>query len=206
MADITVKGYVGTSTNSDGTPATMRLDREGGVVTSVGLAEYGRRGLLFSGMTAVTGVAPGTAIGTTPAIAIGNPTGSGKTILLMVVTMGYVSGTFGAGIISYCANKPSALQTLTAGTAITPYNSKGNSSIANIVTGGTLSANPTVVRPFASLGASLASTAVQPWQIRDDVLGEIAIEPGGIISLQATAAGGSTPLVAFGLTWAEVAQ
>ena len=206
MAAIEIQGQVGPGTYTDGTVRTARLDKEGGLVVAPGLAEYARRGLLYTGMTAVTGIAPGTTIGTTPAIAIGNPVGSGKTILIMVVTCGYVSGTLGAGIITYCANKPASAHTLTSGTAIVPYNSKGNTSIANIVTGGTLSVAPGVVRPFASLQASLASTAVAPWTLKDEPMGEIAIEPGGIISLQATAAAGSTPLVAYGITWVELVQ
>lgn len=162
------------------------------------------RGVMFCGGTAASGVAPGTSIGTTAAASLYNPLGSGFKAVVYRVSLGYVSGTLGAGVIHYVANtNPKAAAT--TGTAVTGVNCKfgGAASVCQALTTATLPATPTVLRPFASLGASLASTAVQPWQIWDDVDGEFVVMPGCTLSLEATAAAGSTPLVVYGWTWAE---
>ena len=166
--------------------------------------EQAKRGGVFTGQTAATGVAPGTAIGTTAAFSLFNPAGSGVDLVVLKATMGYVSGTLGAGFISYVANiDPAAAAT--TGTAITPVNALlgGGKGLGKPFTTATIPA-PSVVRPFCSLGASLASTAVQPWQISDDVDGAIVVAPGCTISLHGTAAAGTSPLVVFGMTWEEV--
>lgn len=162
-----------------------------------------KAGRIFHASTAVTGVAPGTAIGTTAAFSLYNPVGSGVDLVILEASMGYVSGTLGAGVIDYVANiDPSAAAT--TGTAITKVNAYlgGTASAARAFTTATIPA-PTVVRPFASLTASLASTAVAPFQIIDIVDGQIIVSPGCTISLHGTAAAGSTPLVVFGMTWCE---
>jgi hypothetical protein len=164
-----------------------------------------RFGRLFSAQTAVTGVAPGTAIGTTAAFSLHNPFGSGVYIAVRKVSMGYISGTFGAGTVFHCVNSnPQAAAP--SGTAITevPGIVNGNGPNGIALTTVTLAANPTPVRPFASLGASLASTAAAPWRIEEELEGEIILPPGCTYSLEAVAAAGTSPLVAFGVTWEEI--
>ena len=120
--------------------------------------------------------------------------------------MGYVSGTLGAGVVTWNANVNPQLA-LPTGTAIVANNAALGVRTAPVglpFTTATIAA-PVVLRPFASIGASLASTAVQPWQIVEDVDGEFFVLPGTGISLHATAAGGATPLVVFGITWEEIA-
>jgi hypothetical protein len=64
----------------------------------------------------------------------------------------------------------------------------------------TLPTAPTIMRPAFMLSA----TSI-PTNIVDLVAGEIAIKPGCTLSLHATAAAGTTPLVAFGMSWVELA-
>lgn len=164
-----------------------------------------KNGRVFHGGTAATGVAPGTAIGTTAAFTLYNPTGSGIDMVLLYTSMGYVSGTLGAGVIHYVANTNPQAAAVT-GTAITTVNALlgGANGVGKAFTTATLPAAPTILRPFASLQASLATTAVQPWQIYDAVDGAIVIPQGCALSLEATAAAGTSPLVVFGATWEEV--
>ena len=166
--------------------------------------EWARRGLIFHGQTAATGVAPGTAIGTTAAFCLSNPLNSNVDLVVLQGSMEYVSGTLGAGFVSWLMG---ALPTETAptGTLILARNGlmDGVASRARAFTTATIVA-PTPVRPFASIGASLASTAVQPWQIVDNVDGAIIVRPGCNLSLHATAAAGTSPLVVFGCLWAEI--
>ena len=161
---------------------------------------------LFHAATAATGVAPGTAIGTTSPFTLYNPQGSGKLVSIMVVSMGYVSGTLGAGSIWHTINEDEQ-QAVPTGTAIVEIagvaGGSGPSAIA--LTTATVVA-PVIVRPFCSLGASLATTAIAPWQVQDRVDGAIILNPGVAYSLQSTAAAGSTPLVVFGVTWEEIPE
>lgn len=165
-----------------------------------------RAGCVYSATTAVTGVAPGTAIGTTAAFTLQNLAGSGKNLIILESSMAYVSGTLGAGVVNYLVNPPTT--TLATGTAIVPVNALlgGAAAVAaRPLTTATI-VSPTLLKPFASLQASLASTAVAPWIIKDLVAGSIIVTPGSNLSLHETGAAGSTPLVIFSMTWAEVSE
>ena len=163
-------------------------------------------GRLFHASTAATGVAPGTAIGTTAAFSLHNPLGSAVDLAILVASMAYISGTLGAGVVWHLVNlDPSAAAP--TGTAITerPGRVTGGSGQGVALTTATLAVAPAIIRPFCSLGASLASTATAPWQVVEDVGGAIILPPGCTYSLHATAAAGTSPLVAFGVTWEEIA-
>lgn len=166
-----------------------------------------RRGMVFAGATAATGVAPGTAIGTTAAFSLANPVGSGKVLVPISASMGYISGTLGAGVVWYVANTNPNAAAVT-GTAITVSRTFLSSAAAGNVglafTTATVPATPTILRPAWSLQASLASTAVAPWVVKDELAGEFIIDEGCTLSLEATAAAGSSPLVSYGMTWVEV--
>ena len=171
------------------------------------LADAALDGRLFHAATAATGVAPGTAIGTTAAFALTNPAGSGVRLLIAKASLGYISGTLGAGTVWHLAtiDPQDAIPT---GTAIVevPAITNGAGPQGRAFTTATLAVAPKIIRPFCSLGASLASTAVQPWQITEDVDGAIVIVAGCTYVLHATAAAGTAPLVAFGVTWEEIAD
>lgn len=160
-------------------------------------------GKVFSAQTAVTGVAPGTAIGTTGAFTLYNQPLSGVDLVILEARMGYISGTFGAGAVNYLKNDPGI--TAPTGTAIVIQNARlgqPTSTKALAFTTSTIVA-PTLLRHFCSLGASLATTAVQPWLINDKVNGGIIVPPGGQLHLHGTAAAGTSPLVVFYMQWVE---
>lgn len=208
MPDNVMTGFVGRSTIANGNYATARLEADRSLAVFAAHGDYydaARRGGVFVAGTAASGVAPGTSIGTTAAFSLYNPVGSGVNLVILRATLGYVSGTLGAGVIHYVANNnPGAAAT--TGTAITTVNCLmgGAVSQGRAFTTSTLPTTPTVMRPFVSLQASLASTAVSPWQVMEDVRGEFIITPGCTLSLEGTTAAGSTPLVVLGLTWEEV--
>lgn len=171
--------------------------------------EAASRGYVFSGGTAVTGVAPGTAIGTTSPFTLANPSGSGKILIPIRVTCAYISGTLGAGAAHYVANTNPAAATVT-GTAITVVKNKlstgtaGNSGL--LFTTATLPATPTVLRPAWSWAPLLATSVVLPYLIKDDLDGEFVVGAGCALSIESTATAGASPLVAFGITWAELPE
>lgn len=160
---------------------------------------------VFYAQTAMTGVAPGTAIGTTAAFALHNPVGSEVDLVVLELYLGYISGTLGAGVVSACVNvdDDAAIPT---GTAVAEINAKlgnGTQAQGRALTTATLPATPSPIRPLWNLGASLASTALAPSAAKERIDGAIVIPPGCTLSLQGTAAAGSTPLVVLGALWKE---
>lgn len=163
-------------------------------------------GKIYHGMTAVTGVAPGTAVGTTAAFSLYNSSTSTVNLVVLKATMAYISGTLGIGIVSWVANTNSTAAA-TTGTAITVVNgllSGGSNAVGAPFTTATLPATPTVVRPFGNLPPMLATSVLAPWILADDVDGAIVVAPGCTISLEATAGAGTSPVVVYGITWEEV--
>lgn len=203
----TLAGVVGSVARADGDGGAVRLCRTGEVAVSSAHARFQEaviRGNCYSANTAATGVAPGTAIGTTGAFTLHNLIGSGKRLVILRASMGYISGTLGAGTVHYLGNNSAAA--VPTGTAITPVNLatfEAAGSAARAFTTSTITA-PALLGNFCSMGASLASTAIAPWQVVDEVDGLYSINPGCSLTLHATAAGGSSPVVVFGMQWEEV--
>src|SRR3990167_8084011 len=170
------------------------------------LYEQNRRGNIYMGATAVSGVAPGTAIGTTAAFALYNPLNSGLDLVVLRASMSYLSGTLGIGFVNWIMHT-AAVQAGAAvtGTAITVVRANG----ANGVGVGKPLTTATVVagvltRLFGNLPPMLGTSVLTPWRLDDDVDGALVVPPGAAVSLQATAAAGTSPLVIYGCTWEEV--
>lgn len=216
------RGIIGSTPGNTGSPgpATGRQSRLGGSVVQQELGKYAEAamsGNLFGACDQGSGVAPGTALGTTACLSLYNPNGSGKVVLITKVSVGYISGTLGAGTLYHCANvvgdtaAKAAIAQPSSGTALTVYNRRfgvnlGVASAAAVAlarTGSTVT-TPIAIRPFCSLTALLASTAVGLYVVTEDIECGIAIEPGGCYQLQAVAAAGSTPLVSPGIEWTEI--
>ena len=169
--------------------------------------ELARLGLVYHAQTAASGVAPGTAVGTTVPYVLANPAGSGKNLVVLATTLGYVSGTLGAGLLAYVADI-TLTDAATTGTAIVPVNGLigGAAGVAKPFTTATVATSPTLVRPICSMSAFLATTAMVPFStVTDDVDGAIIVQPGTAIGVQGIAAAGATPLIVIAATWAEIA-
>lgn len=206
MSEITYSflGAVGAQSPAEGATVQPRVDRLGALVTNpIGsFAECARRGQIYHGMTAVTGVAPGTSIGTTAAFALYNAAGTGKDLVILRATMGYVSGTLGIGRMDWVSHARGAA----TGTAIPaqPAIVGGSAAVGAPLTTATVITGGVPFRTFANLPPMLATSVLTPWNFVDDVDGAIVVPPGYAVSLQGTAGAGTSPLVVFGITWAEV--
>jgi hypothetical protein len=192
------EGVVGAPSGQlgDGVERAIRLGKLGELVVGGGAryAEAVRRGACFRAQTAVSGVAPGTVIGTAAALSLANPLGSGIDLAILEVSMGYISGTLGAGSVMLCGNRITT-GAVPTGTVITAVNARigdPRTATGQAKTTATLAVAPSVIGPFCSIGAHLASTAVAPWQIVRDINGGIVIAPGGVFSLQGVAAAGTS--------------
>lgn len=209
----TLEGVVGGGRQGlqDGVEEAVRLTRDAAVVTAPGHAafyEATARKRMFHATVGVAGVAPGTALSATPAFAILNPAGSGVAAVLTAVSVGYVSGTLGAGMLVYAqATAPSPapagnLTTQQMGQITGPQNPA--SSACRAYSNTSLTNTPTILRPAFNLGAMAAATALLPSPCRDIIDGEFIILPGAFFAVHGVAAAGTTPLVAIAGSWYEV--
>jgi hypothetical protein len=186
----------------------MRGSREGaGVVATLhgAYTEGARYGMYMCGANAVAGVAPGTALSTTPPLALWNPPSSGRKLSLLKCSMGYVSGTLGAGSVVLAAVL-SQTTVPTTGTELVPVCTDLGMprGVGRLFTGSTWVSVPQILYPVISMGAFLATTAVPPWDTIDVVDGSLVLEPGSGVMLQGVAAAGTSPLVIFGMVWEEL--
>lgn len=169
--------------------------------------EAGSRGMLWGACDQGAGVAPGTALGTTAMFVLYNPVNSGRRLAVKKVSVGYFSGTLGAGTLYHCVLNTPTQTAPSGGTALSAQCSDvgggGQGSVGLARTGATV-VQPLAYRPMCSLTAELASTANQIQAVTEDLDGEIVLEPGTTYQLQAVAAGGSTPKLTVGVTWEEV--
>jgi hypothetical protein len=186
-----------------------RQDEHGNTLVAQGGGKYkeaAKRGNVYSGVTAATGVAPGTALGTTAAYCLYNPVASGKNLIVQRVSMGLISGTMGAGTVWITSS--AAADAVPTGTAITPRNRLVNSTSTAVATPLTTATVTTtaakMIDVLCSLSEQVVATATGPTEVvTKDIDGEIVIPAGGYICLHATAAAGSSPLVVFAVTWEE---
>lgn len=193
---------------SDGSNPIARAGKGGDLIVSELNGRYyenSYRGNTFSSGVTGSGVAPGTALSTTAPFALYNPAGSGKNLVILRSSAGYISGTIGAGTVFYCANTVVGAAP-TTGSALTVVNNligSGTAAVGKPFVTATLPVAPTILRPFFSLTAILASTAVNPYQVEDEIAGEFIVAPGATFSIEAVAAAGTTPLLTYGISWVE---
>lgn len=204
-----LEAQVGPGNAADGAKIPARLGKDGAVMVQSAhgaLQEAAIRGALFHAMTAATGVAPGTAIGTAAAFALANPEGSGKLLVVHELLLGYISGTLGAGVVVACGGTKSF--TAVTGTAIAPQGGKIGAApgVGKAFTTATLPAAPAGIRPVFNLGAFVATEASVPGMLAAKIDGAIVVPPGCSLSLQGVAAAGTTPLVVLGAVWEEIAE
>lgn len=201
---------IGPLTNSDGAVTTLRGERTGSGCVVFGHACYSEpssRGNVMTASNAAAGVAPGTALSTTPPLAIWNPVGSGVNLHIHSVSVGYVSGTLGPGSIVY-GYVPSQGTVPTTGTEITPVCNKLGAprGIARAFTGSTVNATPLLLKPAFIMGAFVGGANNCPAPAVDIIDGAICVQPGSVFVIQGVAGAGTSPLVILSATWEEVPQ
>jgi hypothetical protein len=202
------EGRTGLISAADGSVNPVRLDRTGAttVVSAHPLySEAVLRGNMFCCSTAVAGVAPGTALSTTPPITLLNPFNSGVQLVILKTSLGYISGTLGAGAVVYAYVTPQATIP-TGGTELTSIctmigqvHGKGR-----VFQGSTLTGTPLILRSAYNMGAGLATSVDFIRTCQDLLEGEFVVPEGTCFVMQGVAAAGTTPLVLMGLVWEEM--
>ncbi len=201
---------VGSTSVADGSkPLGPRVDKQGSAVHTAAHGKYteaASRGVLFSACEQGSGVAPVAAISTTATLCLYNPSGSAVRLAIKKVSLGYFSGTLGAGTHYHCINTSKTQTAPSSGTLlVNACNDVGNPAAGNGVArvGATVVA-PVAYRPFMTVGAQTAAITFAPQLATDDLDGEIVLEPGTSYQLQGVTAAGSSPKVTAGIVWEEI--
>ena len=188
-----IEARVGPASLQDGVLREPRSAKTGELVTSDVHGKYyeavSRGGVYFLAAGAQTPTAYAGAAGGTPLIAIHNPTGSGKNLSLLAVSIANRAAASAAGVVSFTIDGgPSALPT---GTTTLPTNmlslvsggavAKGFVNVA--LTGST--ALVQILSPFTYYWPAAAALMAAGYI---DIAGAIIVIPGNQIAIGATAA------------------
>jgi len=197
----------------DGVLQTARGDKFCDLTVTYGRGGYyadpALRQQIFVASTAGTGVAPGTALGQTALIVIWNPTGSGVNAFVQKTSVGFVSGTLGAGSIVYGQAASPAAPTGTGIVTITPVSTYLGGSAGKCQaftwdgTHNILANALTLIRPAYLSGAFTTTTAIAPQVSSEWLHGEIMIPPGYVFGLTGIMAAGTSPLMMGAVEWSE---
>jgi hypothetical protein len=168
-------------------------------------AEAVYRGRVNIASCAVTGVAMGEALSTTPPFALWNPVGSGVVLNVLMTSIAYLSGTLSYGVINYGtviqATEPAG------GTAIVPKNARSGFSrgLGRCYTGATQTAATVLFTPYQfgpKLGTTTEAINAQGVVYTN---GLVMIDPGYVFVMESTSAGaGTSPLCVMGAAWEEI--
>jgi hypothetical protein len=153
--------------------------------------------------THATPLGAGTA---TPLVALWNPVGSGKNLVIVKVGAAAWSGTLAAGGLVWNYANFTTLTTASASTPVSGIMGQAASAVAkvysNVVTTG--SAVGIFYKQEANLATTgvLAANGIEGEPAYEDVGGDVLIPPGTWGALAAAAAG-TSPIVTCSLSWIE---
>lgn len=151
------------------------------------------------------GVATSVALSTTQTgFTLTNPAGSGKTLVVLQISIAQSVAPAAAGVFVAAANVNPVAAAVTQGTPLTVR--KANLGVAGTGVGlaasaATLPAAPVIVRPIG--GGALATGGVQSNFIMDNVDGALCVAPGCALSINTI----TTAVTAIiGMVWKEVSE
>lgn len=197
----------------EGSPTEMTFSRNKAARVIDELADAAKRGEVFFASVAVAGVDHAASFTTTAPFAVYNPEGSGVELELIAVSMGYVSGTLGAGFLGlgrYCQD---SLKVIPSGTLCVargsnrlsdPAGGSGDGMKAVPLETVTLTAGTVLVTPVCDIAPKLATTAGGPTP-SIFVLPFPIVVPERVAAVLAGVCGaaGTTPRVTLGAFWRE---
>lgn len=198
-----LQGQVGIQSNGDGVFANARQDRQGGICVSELNARYYennyRGNMFFAANTAAQALSVASA--TYTGLAVANPAGSGKNLILLDVAFGLqtLQSGFSAIVLGYAATV-----SLTAGSSAGPLSTlvgSGAASVAKVGASATLGAAPTIARILAGAQWVTTGTTSNIQIVKDDVGGALIVPPGQLVCIEAI----TTAVTGLAhMTWAEL--
>lgn len=158
-------------------------------------------GPMYTVSTGFLGQAPGNAMDTATPLCIFNPAASGIRAWILSFSIGYVSGTPGVGTY-WLAFNDTVGQAAPTGTSQTIKNCRimgGDNSALQAKIGATLPNNPNVQHCVGVSDPTGAGSRI----LVDYIDGKLAVDPGGILSVQFVGTAGAAPVLCFEFVWVE---
>jgi hypothetical protein len=136
-------------------------------------------------------------------LAVGNPAGSGKNLVIVDVTC--AQAAVGANAVMVPKLGYAATVALTTGNSTGPKGlptlaGTGGGSVATVGASATLGAAPNIIRPLMGLQWITGGTGMWNLMIKDEIAGAIIIPPGQMLTIDALIA---AVTVIAGITWFE---
>jgi hypothetical protein len=198
-----LQGQVGPEQVTDGAQVNIRQLKDGSLGVSEISARYYenayRGNMFFAANTAAQALSVASA--TYTGLAVANPTGSGKNIILIDVGFGLqtLQTGFSAIVLGYAATVA-----LTTGSSAGPLSTivgGGAASIAKVGASATLGAAPTIARILAGAQWVTTGTTSNIQNVKDEIAGAIIVPPGQLICIEAI----TTAVTGLAhLTWMEL--
>jgi hypothetical protein len=203
------EGRVGPIQAAEGSKEYPRLAKDGSVVVKDQAIDDSLRGEIFYASGAVAGVDHAATLTTTAPAALYNPVGSEVDLEIIAVSMGYVSGTLGAGFLALAKSVESATQAAPTGTEVvargsTKLSATGRGMRAVPLETVTLVAGATLVCPIMDIAPKLATSVVDTAPKIVPLAVPIIVPPGVAAVLNGICgAAGTSPRVVLGWFWKE---
>jgi len=214
-----IQGQVAPTYTADGALQTVRISRDGALTSQDAHAQYQEaalRGNLWSLANATAGVTVtglntiAQITGSQPVLAISNPAGSGKALVVSFIEHMWSSGTAAAGGLALGVLTGANVTAITAAstnTAVNTYTGNVGGSVAKTYAGATALAGQltaaTLVR-YAGGPTTGALSANQQCYFQLATIGAVCVYPGNLLGLWASGAG-TSPIVNASWVWEEVA-
>lgn len=205
------RGLFGQSGESD-----LQLGPDNELLVSNVRSKYGalaRAGRILTSCNVTagsSGLTPGTALTTTSPFGLWNPPNNTYNLEVLDVSVGYVSGTMGAGAMYLCWEAVAVTATPT-GTACNSVNALGGpngAAVGNPSYGyhtlSSLNGSPLVLFPFLNFGPYLATSVLSERGATFNVEGRVVVTPGALLRVCSVATAGTSPLVNIAMTFALV--
>lgn len=157
-------------------------------------------GVVFTGANTAA-QALSVASATFTGLAVSNPAGSGKNLILLDVSVGLAAAL--TAVATPVLGSAAAV-TLTTGNSAGPNPAllgSAAASVAKVGASATLGAAPTVIRPLSGIHWVTANVTTAQVYAKDETAGAIIVGPGQLICVEALVAAVS---VIAGMTWAEL--
>jgi len=202
--------------SADSTLQRLSINRQRALRVAQGVPagyEMSQRGQVYRACSAIAGIAPGTALGTSAqALCIFNPPGSGVNASLIELAWAYVSGTFAMGnfvLANYSMLNPTT-NVAPGGTACTTSRADGtvNEGKIKVYSAATCTAAPILCEVLDWFGVVDGTGATQVGAVRKFARdGSDVISPGSALFMtyvSLAGGAGTTPKAAFSAKWAEL--
>ena len=200
-----LQGQVGPQILSNGANASISQDKQG----AASVSEFNPRyyGLNYNGYVFFAANTAAQALSVASAtftgLAVANPTGSGKNLIILDCTLGLAAALSAVStpVLGYAATVALTTGNSTGPIGLASLVGAGAASVAKVGASATLGAAPTVLRALQGFQWVTAGTGEAACYTKDDIGGAIIVPPGQLICVEALVAASS---VIASLTWAEL--